>query len=249
MSSTRIFGIEIEAGTREELMGRLYALVGKGGAVATVNATMLEHARKSAPFHRTLSRMSLCIPDGVGVARAMRAMGAPSEALAGVELGLLLPTLRPELRIALYGACVGVAERAGAALLALAPKSKLVLVRDGYHHTPFEVGRELVDLRPDLVYICLGSPKQEEVALLLSQLLPHALTIGLGGSFDVWSGDKRRAPLLVRKMGLEWLFRMLSEPSRLAQLPTLVSFWWHAAWERAYAKYTKHRIKTGLTKK
>lgn len=249
MTSARIFKLEIAAGTREELMESLLALLRRGGTVATVNATMLERARTHKGFYRTLSEMSLRIPDGVGVARTLRAYGAPSEALAGVELGLMLPAAQPGLRIALYGARPGVAVRAGESLVALAPSAEIVLVRDGFHYTPFEVARELAVLCPDLVYLCLGSPKQEEVALMLSRTLPHALIIGLGGSFDVWSGDKRRAPQSMRKMGLEWLFRMLSEPSRFLQLPALVSFTLHTFLEKMYAKFTKNPNERTLTKK
>ena len=113
MNRARIFDLEIATGTREELFAQLLRLLSRGGTVATVNATMLSRARANKEFHRTLSDMTLRIPDGVGVARALRACGAPSEALAGVELGLMLPLARPHLRIALYGARYGVAERAG----------------------------------------------------------------------------------------------------------------------------------------
>ena len=249
MKSARVFDLEIAAGTREELIGRLLSLFDHGGAVATVNATMLERARRSAPFHRTLSDMTLRIPDGVGVARALQVYGAPSDALAGVELGLMLPVLRPRLRIALYGARSGVAERAGKALLEIAPHTELVFVRDGFQHTTFEVARELSSLSPDLVYVCLGSPRQEEVALMLSHVLPRAVIIGLGGSFDVWSGDKRRAPEWLRRVGLEWFYRMLGEPTRFLQLPALFSFKLHTYVECAYAKFTKKAGKSTLTKK
>ena len=185
MQQARIFDLEIAVGTREELTARLLGLLESGGTVATVNAVMLERARKNARFFRTLSEMTLRIPDGVGVARALHSKGTPCDALPGVELGLLLPSLCPNLRIALYGGEDGVAELAGREILRVAPTSTLVLVRDGYRHTPFEVVRELVPLCPDLVYVCLGSPKQEEVALMLSRHLERSVIIGLGGSFDV----------------------------------------------------------------
>ena len=183
--------------------------------------------------------MTLLIPDDVGVARALRSKRAQSDVLPGVELGLLLPCLRPNLRIALYGGRGTVALRAAEAISRAAPTSTIVFARDGYEHTPFEVARELVPLCPDLVYVCLGSPKQEEVALMLSRHLERSIIIGLGGSFDVWSGEKRRAPEKMRAMGLEWLWRMLSEPRRFWQLPALVSFKMHVFRDRVYAKFTK----------
>ena len=249
MNYARIFDLEIAAGTRGELTDALLMLIGRGGTVATVNALMLERARKSCEFHRTLSDMSLCIPDGVGVVRAMRSCGVTSEVLPGVELGLLLPMMRPHLRIALYGAAAGVAARAGEKIQSIAPETEIVLVRDGFHHTPFEVARELVPRRPDLVYLCLGSPKQEEVARLFSRDLPQALIIGLGGSFDVWCADKSRAPMPMRRMGLEWLFRMLKEPVRFSQLPALFSFTFHIFLEQMYTKFTKKEKEIPPSKK
>ena len=244
MEKSELFGVPVALGGREELLSEVLVLLDTGGSVATVNATMLEHARTHPSFRHTLSDMSVCIPDGQGVVRALRSRGRRTDALAGVELGLLILAARHGLRLALYGAKPGGAERAAEAILTLSPTTEIVYVRDGYRHTPFEVARDLSALCPDLVYLCLGSPKQEEIAKMLSHILPRALIIGLGGSFDVWSGEKKRAPLKMQQLGLEWLWRMVREPRRMLKLPMLLSFSLHAFLEEVHTKSTKTQRKS-----
>ncbi len=243
MKECKMLGVSVAIGTREELLSRALDLLESGGSIATVNATMLEYARTHKSFRDTLCEMNMRLPDGQGVCRAFQRRGVTTEALAGVELGLLLLTARPYLRLALYGGRSGVAMRASEAILSLSPTTEVVYVKDGYHHTPFEVARDLAALSPDLVYICLGSPKQEEVARMLSHILPKALIIGLGGSFDVWCGDKRRAPEKIQKMGLEWFYRMIKEPKRFVKLPTLLSFSYHSFIEDLQQNPQKRRKK------
>ena len=246
MKDCRLFGVSVALGTREELYRRILSLFESGGTVATVNATMLEYARTHKDFRDTLCSMSLCIPDGKGVSRAFLKMGEYTDVLPGVELGLLLLCSRPYLRLALYGGKRAVGERAAQAILSLCPTVDIVYVRDGYRHTPFEVARDLSLQEVDLVYVCLGSPRQEEVARMLSQVLPKAVVIGLGGSFDVWCGDITRAPEKIRDAGLEWLYRMLKEPRRLAKLPALFSFEMHSFLERLRTKSTKNYRKSEM---
>ena len=244
MKESTLLRVPVALGTREELLGKVLSLLECGGTVATVNATMLEYAYTHTAFHRTLCEMSLCIPDGKGVSLAFCGRDEKTDTLPGVELGLLVPASRQNLRIALYGGKGDVASRAGEYLLSISPTSEIVYSRDGYHHTPFEVCKDLATLSPDLVYIALGSPKQEEVTRLLSAILPNALIIALGGSFDVWCGDKARAPKKMQSLGLEWLWRMMKEPRRFTKIPTLIAFSYHAFLENMHTKSTKTKEKS-----
>lgn len=227
MRESKLFGVGVSLGTREELLREALALLDTGGTIATVNATMLEYARTHSAFREVLEGMSLRLPDGRGVSRAFSRRGEETDTLPGVELGLLLLTSRAYLRVALYGGMAGVAKRARDAILALSPTTDIVYVRDGYHYTLFEVARDLAKVQVDLVFVCLGSPRQERVAKMLSEILPNALIVGLGGSFDVWCGDTPRAPVMWQKNGMEWLWRILKEPKRISKVPALVSFSWH----------------------
>ena len=97
----------------------------------------------------------------------------------------------------------------------------------GYHHGYFDiysdensrVVEKIVQASPDIILVCLGSPKQEIWIMQNAQKIPSLkLSIGLGGSFDVWSGEKKRAPMLFRKLYLEWLYRIITDPKRLSFL-------------------------------
>lgn len=75
----------------------------------------------------------------------------------------------------------------------------------------------LAALRPDVVFLCLGSPKQENFFMQLQQELPPAAYVGAGAAVDFASGDKRRAPIVIQKLGLEWTWRLVQEPRRLGR--------------------------------
>ncbi|MBR2611810.1 MAG: WecB/TagA/CpsF family glycosyltransferase [Clostridia bacterium] len=248
MKELELFGVSVALGTREELLGDALALLDTGGTIATVNASMLEYARVHHDFCELLQGMSLRIPDGRGMARALSRRGEKTDTLPGVELGLLLLVSRPYLRVALYGGKAGVAERTRDAILNLSPTTDIVYVRDGYHYTPFEIARDLAKMKVDLVFVCLGSPRQERVAKMLAQVLPHALIIGLGGSFDVWCGDTPRAPVKWQQKGMEWLWRILKEPKRIAKLPTLLSFSYHILLDELQQNSQKTRKKAEAEK-
>ena len=84
---------------------------------------------------------------------------------------------------------------------------------------------ELKQSNPRLVLCALGSPKQELFIQEAKKILPNALFIGVGGSFDVWSGTVERAPEIWQKLGLEWLYRTVKEPQRFKRIfPTLPLF-------------------------
>ena len=78
---------------------------------------------------------------------------------------------------------------------------------------------------PDVVFTALGAPKQEIFNSEMRKILPQAVFIGIGGSFDVWSGVVQRAPVFWQKTGLEWLYRTVKEPQRFKRIfPTLPIF-------------------------
>jgi exopolysaccharide biosynthesis WecB/TagA/CpsF family protein len=88
-----------------------------------------------------------------------------------------------------------------------------------------ELGAQLPELRPDLVFVGMGSPRQE---LLMEQLIAAwpAVYMGIGGSLDVFVGRRRRAPRWMQRIGVEWLFRFVENPSRLSRLPAYIRYAW-----------------------
>lgn len=235
MSNTRIFGIKIETGSREELLKKCAALIGRGGAISTVNPEILKSALDDAELKGALKE-SLCIPDGIGVERVIKRSGVYTERFPGVELGEELLEIR-EVKLGLVGGRAGVAERA---MQELVMRHKNVIPEfavSGYGINEASFVSELKEKKPDIVFVCLGSPKQETFIMRMKEHAPRTLFVALGGSLDVYSKDKKRAPLIFRKIGCEWLWRVINEPNRIKRLPKTAAFF------RAAAKNQAKRVK------
>lgn len=193
-------------------------------AIFTPNATIAEYAATHAAFRDILNRADLLLPDGIGLSLASARQGVMLPRIAGIDLAeALLATAPYSYRLFLLGGRPGIAEAAGRALCARFPRTILCGCLDGYYppqktHT---VVQTVAAAAPDLLFVCLGSPRQEEWIALHR---PPCTAIGLGGALDVWSGAVRRAPRTMQQMGLEWLWRSFSSPAHLRRLPSLAAF-------------------------
>lgn len=220
---------------------------GEQTAVFTPNPIMVRRAMKDKAFAKILARGDLNIADGVGLVLGARIMGLPPlRRVAGIELGedILAYAARAGLRVFLLGGKPGIARRAACSLHRRFPS----LVICGTHHGYFSenetaaVCRRIRDARADVVFVCLGAPRQEiwidRNRISLSKV---KLFMGLGGSLDVWSGNTVRAPRAVSKIGMEWAWRMAREPRRLKGVFPIASFLCATLRERG--KKRKEKIK------
>ena len=224
MSICRILGIKVEVGNRYELFEKCESLVGIGGVICTPNPLILSNSLKNPALRRALLSAELLIPDGSGLLPSLRRVSRGAEILPGVELGKMLALSRSGLSLGLVGAGEGIAARAFSSLAKEAKGLRPAFLLNGYD-TPlstllFSLRRE----KPDLCFVCLGSPRQEILMHTLRAYSEKTLFLGLGGSLDVYAGHIRRAPSLFRDLHLEWLWRMCREPRRLAALPDLIRF-------------------------
>ena len=127
--------------------------------------------------------------------------------------------------VALIGAKPEIVEKAKENLINEFQQLYITYIHDGYFDDDEKILKELKIRQPRLVLCALGSPKQEEFIFKAKKILPEALLIGVGGSFDVWSGVVKRAPVIYQKLGLEWLYRTAKEPKRFKRIfPTLPLF-------------------------
>ena len=191
---------------------------GRGGFAVAVNAEKVISAFQDRTLEALIERSTLRYPDGAGVVLAMRFKGVRTTRVPGADLWLeILRAVRGErLPIALIGGSPRVLAATRARLEAEFPLVDVCLARDGYEgarDTAFLLDA-LHRTEPRVVFVAMGSPRQESLIERLRQDYPAAFYLGLGGSFDVYCGEKRRAPLWMQNHGLEWLFRFLSEPSR-----------------------------------
>lgn len=195
------------------------------GQVVTINPEMILSARRNADFAEIINSAELVIPDGIGVQLGLKILGHNVRRIAGIEFGRKLIDKFASQPTAFVGAKPEIITKAVENLKKEVPNLNAVYVQDGYFKDDDKVLDELTAANPKLVLVALGSPKQEFFISKAKKLLPNALFIGLGGSFDVWSGVVERAPEIWQKLGLEWLYRTVKEPKRFKRIfPTLPLF-------------------------
>ena len=124
----------------------------------------------------------------------------------------------------LLGGKPGIAEKAAVNLQAKHPGLKVVGTADGYFKDETPVVERINDSEPDVLFVCLGAPKQELFMVDHRRELQVGLMIGLGGSLDGFAGTVKRAPVWMQRAGLEWLYRLLKEPRRLKRMMRLPKF-------------------------
>jgi N-acetylglucosaminyldiphosphoundecaprenol N-acetyl-beta-D-mannosaminyltransferase len=201
-------------------------------AVIAVNPEKIMKAMQDPDLLGQLRNAGLLLPDGIGVVKAVRLMGYRfCERVPGADLMLTLCELAAArtYRVFLFGAKPSVVEQACAALTSRYPNLRVVGAQHGYLKDE-EMPRlvERINLSAaDLLFVALGSPRQEQWINTYLPQLKVKVCQGVGGTFDVLAGVVKRAPPAWRKVHLEWLYRLLAEPSRWRRQVALPSFAYH----------------------
>ena len=200
--------------------------MGRGGWVITSNLDHLVRARRDPEFRAMLDEADLVVADGAPLVWASKLQGTPlPERVAGSALAWSLSEAAGAAgqSIFLLGGDPGTAEKAAQHLKGRFSGLKIAgtfYPPMGFEKDPkvmAEMRDALVAARPDLVYVALGSPKQERLIRELRSDLPGAWWLGLGISLSFICGEVQRAPVWMQKIGLEWFHRMIQEPRRLAR--------------------------------
>ena len=228
----QILGIPVWARTEKELVGRLGEMLTDGGRhiVVTPDSLALYRSLFDPEYREILQRADVCVPDGAGVVWAGDFLyEAPIlSRIPGVELVETLLNLGREKGFSAYflGTSPEIISKARESMLAKYPGVKIVGARDGFftEQEEEEVLAEINRLKPDMVFVGLGVPKQERWIAAHIGKLKTSLMMGVGGTFDVISGDKDRAPVWLQQLGLEWCFRVVLEPVRLKRIAYLPFF-------------------------
>lgn len=221
---------------------------GNGGWVVTPNIDILRRWRKEQSFRTLVHQASIFTADGRPIVWASQLQGTPLPArLTGADLfvELFQDAMRASLRVALIGGNEGAAKLAAQLLQTRAGVNNPDLVGClcppfGFERQPEELAKIHALLRanePHLVFVGLGSPKQEQLIARLRSHYPNAWYLGVGVSFSFVAGDVKRAPVWMQKRGLEWMYRLFQEPNRLAHrylvngFPFALGLLWRA-WRR-----------------
>lgn len=236
-----VLGVSFDNFTLDEAVDKAVQLLeeDRPHVMATPNPEMIQKAAKDPQFAKVLHDADLVIPDGIGVIYAAKILGRPLKGrVPGVDFAakLMDRMAASGKRLYLLGAKPGVAEDAAKNLQAQHPGLIICGTHDGYFKEDAPVIAAIREAKADVVFVCLGFPRQEEWAAARSAETGAKLLIGLGGSLDVFAGRVQRAPEAMQKMGLEWLFRLYQEPSRIGRMARLPLILFQAAGARIRGK-------------
>ena len=236
-----ILGIQFDDVTLEEAVETGSALLDESGFhyVVTPNPEFILAAETDLVFKNVLNQADLVLPDGIGVVYSSKILGTPLKGrVPGIDFAeQMLAVLNDRGgRLFLLGAKPGVAEQAGENILERYPGIVLCGTQDGYFADELAVVRKVADAQPDLLFVCLGAPKQEKFMSRWGVHTGAKLAIGLGGALDVFAGNVERAPEQWQKMGMEWAYRLKKEPQRFGRMARLPLVLTRAAGERVFGK-------------
>lgn len=211
----------------------------QGTHIVTLNAEMTMQAETDSRLASVIRNADLVIPDGAGIVLYLRLNGQKVERCPGIELSNKLlqasSTQSPEpLSIFFYGGAPGTAEQAALQLQQKIPGLRIIGTQHGYLNSEEQVAfaEQLKSLQPDIVFVGLGVPRQEYWIAENRDILPNATWIGVGGSFDIWANQKKRAPAWLRDNHLEWVYRLYQEPWRWRRMLALPKFAWRSVLEK-----------------
>lgn len=226
---TDVLGVLYDNVTMQEALERGAALLEADvpAYCVTPNAEMAYEALHDEAFRAVLNGASLVLPDGAGVVLGAKILKTPlKQKVAGIEFAQnLLPILEENgKRLFLLGSKPGVAELAAERMLQKHPKLCVCGTMDGYFKDDSEAVARINAARADVVFVCLGAPKQEYFMQKHAPELNVRLMIGLGGTLDGIAGTVRRAPQWMIRLQLEWLYRLIKQPSRLGRMMRLPKF-------------------------
>lgn len=201
----------------------------KANLVVTPNPEIVMKAREDEEYMKIINEASLVIPDGIGIIKGANILNTPlKERVAGYDLicNLLEKYKDGSKSFYFWGSKPGVAEIAKQKMEEKYPNIKILGADDGYFDDAkkAKIIAKLADLKPDILLLGIGFPKQEK---LIHSLLPQKLfkiAIGCGGSIDVLSGTVKRAPKLFIKLHIEWSWRLIKQPSRIGRMMVLPKF-------------------------
>lgn len=227
----KILGVRIDKVNMREAVEKTIACLNedKLHMIFTPNPEMIINANDDEEFKTILNSSFLNIPDGNGVVWASKQIKDElEERVAGFDFIHELFELGKDNNISFYflGAKPGIAEMAKEKLEEKYQNIKIVGTHDGYFSVQDEenIIEEINSLGTDVLLVALGAPKQEKFIFKYKEKLKCKIAIGVGGCFDVISGQVKRAPKLFIKLKLEWLYRGLSDFKRIKRLAAIPKF-------------------------
>lgn len=226
-----VMGLKFDSMTMDEALSRAEALLrgDKAAYVVTPNAEIAYEALHDGQLREMLNGADLMLPDGAGVVLASKLLRTPvKQKVAGVDFaaGLLGVLERNGQSLYLLGGKTGIGELAAQKMLEAHPQLRIAGIADGYFQDEAPVIAKINASGTDVLFVCLGAPKQERFMVQHQQELHVHLMAGLGGSLDAFAGTVQRAPAWMIRLNLEWLYRLIREPKRFRRMLRLPKYLW-----------------------
>lgn len=223
----KLFNYDFDNLTYEEAIQQILDSLNqkKFNYIVTANPEILLAAQASPDYAEKINQAQFLFADGTGIIIANRLINKTKlHKITGMDLTIKL--LDKPLSFYFLGAKPEVLEKVVKCVQKTHKKSTMA----GHHHGYFkpeeipEIIKKIKVLKPDIILVGLGAPKQENFLYQLQQELDHGIGIGVGGVFDVLSGTKKRAPKFFQVLGIEWIYRGITEPRRLVRWKFIPKF-------------------------
>lgn len=229
----RVLGVPISKVTMNEAREKIKGFVKEEGfhQVITPNPEIVMLAKQDADFHQIIEHADLVVPDGIGVVIASKLKKGEklTERVAGYDLvqNTMKDAVKEGYKYYFLGSKPGVSELAAEKMRETYPGIQIVGTRDGYFKPEDEeqIIKEINASGANILLVALGAPRQEKWMNEHGKEMPQVkVAIGVGGSLDVMSGTVKRAPMTFQKLGLEWFYRLITQPTRFIRMLILPKF-------------------------
>lgn len=237
MNKENILGVDVSPLSYEDLKKNIEKDIenNKKSFIVAINPEKILKARKDEKLKELLNNATYEIPDGIGVIYASKLRkGNIKTRITGIDSMEMLCKLSEEkkYKIFMYGAKEETIKKAKENLEIKFSNIQIVGTINGYEKDNDKIISSINKSKADIVFVALGSPKQEYWITENMDKVSAKIFQGVGGSFDVFSGNIKRAPKWMQKIGLEWLYRLIKEPKRIFRQIKLVKFLWLALIEK-----------------
>ena len=230
-----ILGVGVDRVTSDEALERIGTFIAEGREkgtthqIVTANAEIIYQASKNDKMRTVINNAQMVTADGSGVVWASKQLGEPlTERVTGIDLVNSICAASAQYGWTLYilGSAPGVADTAAKNICEKYSGCNIIGTHHGYFDAQEEqnILAELRELKPDVLFVALGAPRQEYWIAEHIKALGIPVGMGIGGSMDVLSGNVKRAPEWMQKMSLEWLYRFLIQPTRFKRMLALPKF-------------------------
>ncbi|MBX3119178.1 MAG: WecB/TagA/CpsF family glycosyltransferase [Fimbriimonadaceae bacterium] len=228
-----VLGLPVDRVTMSQALETIEGFIAEGSPhlVVTADSSGIVQAQTDPEWFGIFAEADLVTPDSIGVVWAAKRAGKPvKDRVSGVDMVDQICKLSAlkGYRIVFLGAAPGVAEMAAEALRLRHPGCNIVHARHGYFPADSDevVAEEIAEHKPDVLFVAMGIPRQEKFIRHTQEIIKAPVAMGVGGSFDVFSGKTKRAPKIIQKLKLEWLWRTLLNPSKIKKAKALPKFAW-----------------------